>query len=106
LRQNAERQLHQVNTTLKLPISTTQMPPSGSAAFLLPSAEPKPQKPPLPPSGGALKPFGVIAEAVLSEAPPDATKAKLWTSSDDLPLYISLDACRALISNLKEAGNG
>jgi len=43
----------------------------------------------------ALEPFAVIADAVLAEAPHDATKAKLWNGVDNSPLYISLDACRA-----------
>lgn len=49
----------------------------------------------------ALEPFGPIADAVLSEAPHDATKAKLWNGIDNSPLYISLDACRMLIAALR-----
>lgn len=48
----------------------------------------------------ALEPFAVIADAVLSEAPPDATKAKLWNGVDNSPLFISLDACRLARSTL------
>jgi hypothetical protein len=46
----------------------------------------------------ALKPWAVIADAVLSEAPHDATKAKLWNGVDNSPLFISLDACRRIIA--------
>lgn len=53
-----------------------------------------------------MEPIVVITDAVLSEAPADVTKAKLWNGSDNIPLFISLDACRALksfIANLKGA---
>lgn len=52
----------------------------------------------------ALKPWAVIADAVLSEAPHDATRAKLWNGVDNSPLFISLDACRRISATLSTGG--
>ena len=53
-----------------------------------------------------LKPFAAIGDAILAEAPHEATKYKVFVGQGDAGHFIALDACRAAHQFLDTQGGG